>query len=309
MPDPTTFAIIATFGTAFLLFLIAVLARGAFRRHGTPAAKLEMPAPADELFPYHTPLAVAPELPPELPTGRVPVWIYQPVDLLGIAFIFLVFFGLVLSSLNMPEVAEPQINAFSLLVSIAFQFIIAGIALAFVIARIGPVQWLGLKWPNWQWVFLIAPGTVFVMWMIFGALQFGGYMEWMESLGVEPVQDTVRLLQNATDPVVIGLMAFAAVIAAPLCEEIVFRGYVYPAAKKFAGPWVAMVCSALIFGAAHGSLAALLPLFIFGCVLVILYEKTGSLWAPIAVHLCFNGATVLVQLAARHWNIPLEPTP
>lgn len=274
-----------------------------------PLTEGNLPPRADEFSPYDAPIAVSLALPPELPGGRVPVWLYRPSDLLGLAFIFLIFFGLVLSSLNMPETAEPQINPASLLVSIAFQFIIAGIALAFVIGRIGPVQWLGLKWPNWHWVFLIAPGTVFAMWMIFGALQLGGYMEWMESMGVEPVQDTVKLLQNASDPVVLGLMGFAAVIAAPLCEEIVFRGYVYPAAKRFAGPWVAMVCSALIFGAAHGSLSALLPLVIFGCVLVYLYEKTGSLWAPIAVHLCFNGATVLVQLASRYSNLPLETTP
>lgn len=309
MPDPTTFATIVTFATALVLFVIAALARSAFRRQTLPVAESGAPGRADDFSPYDAPLAVPMAHPPELPAGRVPVWFYRPMDLLGLAFIFLVFFGLVVSSLNMPEATAPQINPLSLLVSIAFQFIIAGIALAFVIGRIGPVQWLGLKWPNWHWVFLIAPATVFTMWMIFGALQLGGYMEWMESLGVEPVQDTVRLLQNTKDPMVLGLMAFAAVIAAPLCEEIVFRGYVYPAAKKFAGPGVAMVCSALIFGAAHGSLAALLPLFIFGCVLVFLYEKTGSLWAPIAVHLCFNGATVLVQLGARYWNIPLEPTP
>jgi membrane protease YdiL (CAAX protease family) len=306
MPDPTTFTIIVTFGTALLLFVIAALAKGAFRRQTIPASELEFQPTGDDFSPYNTPMAAGLELPPELPTGRVPVWFYRPVDLLGIAFIFLVFFGLVLSSLNMPKAAEPQIHPFSLVVSIAFQFIIAGIALVFVIARIGPVEWLGLKWPNWHWVFLIAPGTVFAMWMVFGALQFGGYMEWMESLGVEPVQDTVRLLQNTTDPLVLGLMGFAAVIAAPFCEEVVFRGYVYPAAKKFAGPGVAMVCSALIFGAAHGSLAALLPLFIFGCVLVYLYEKTGSLWAPIAVHLCFNGATVFVQLASRYWSVTPE---
>jgi membrane protease YdiL (CAAX protease family) len=76
--------------------------------------------------------------------------------------------------------------------------------------------------------------------------------------------------------------------------------------KRFAGPWVAGVCSALVFAAAHGSLSALLPLFIFGLVLVVIYEKTGSLWAPIAVHFCFNGATVLVQLAVRFLDIPLE---
>ena len=145
--------------------------------------------------------------------------------------------------------------------------------------------------------------------MLFGGLQRSGFMEWIESLGVETVQDTVKLLQESSDPLILGLMAFAAVVAAPLCEEIVFRGYFYPVAKKFAGPWAAGICSALVFAAAHGNLAALLPLFIFGCLLVFIYEKTGSLWAPIAVHFCFNGATVIIQMAARYYNLPLDASP
>jgi membrane protease YdiL (CAAX protease family) len=94
-------------------------------------------------------------------------------------------------------------------------------------------------------------------------------------------------------------MIVAAVIAAPLCEEIVFRGYFYPVLKRTAGTWAAAFSSALVFAAAHGSLTALLPLFLFGLVLVFVYEKTGSIWAPIAVHFCFNGLTVLVQMAIR----------
>lgn len=307
MPDPTETAIIGAFSIAFVLFFVVALARGSLRRSPTPraAAEDDLPVPAEEFAPYRSPSG-PPPLPPELPAGRVPVWFYGSLDLVGLGFIFVVFFGLVVPSLRMTAASEMQLTPAALLASIVFQFVMAGVALAFVIRRVGPVEWLGLRWPGWRWGFLIAPATVVGMWMFFGILQVGGYMEWLESIGVEPVQDTVRLLQKATDPVVLGLMAFAAVIAAPLCEEIVFRGYLYPAAKKFAGPWVAMVCSALIFAAAHGSLAALLPLFVFGCVLVVLYEKTGSLWAPIAVHLLFNGATVLVQLAARHWNIPLE---
>jgi membrane protease YdiL (CAAX protease family) len=163
-----------------------------------------------------------------------------------------------------------------------------------------------LRWPAWRWVFLIAPSAVLSMWVFFGILQGSGFMEWMESLGVEAVQDSVKLLQTSTDPAIIGLMVFAAVVAAPLCEEIVFRGYFYPTAKKFVGPWAAGICSALVFAAAHGSLAALLPLFVFGCVLVFIYEKTGSLWAPVAVHFCFNGATVLIQMIARYYNLSLD---
>jgi membrane protease YdiL (CAAX protease family) len=175
-----------------------------------------------------------------------------------------------------------------------------------VVSRVGWDQWLGLRWRQWHWVFVIAPGAVFFMWLVFGGLQISGYVKWMESLGVETVQETVQLLQESRDPLILGLMAFAAVIAAPVCEEVVFRGFLYPVMKKFAGAWPAAICSALVFASAHGNLTALLPLFIFGGVLVFVYEKTGSIWAPIAVHFCFNGATVIVQLAAHHFNLPLE---
>lgn len=247
------------------------------------------------------------ESPPRLPAGRVPVWFYHPIDLLGIGFVFLVYFTLVLGSIQASAGKEDvTLTANNLLTSIGFQFVSVGIVTAFVISRIRPIEWLGLKWRKWPWVFLIAPGTVVMMWLFFSGLQATGFMDWIKSFGVETVQDTVKILQESNDPKILGLMIFAAVVAAPLCEEIVFRGYLYSAAKRFAGPWVAGFCSALVFASAHGSLAALLPLFVFGCVLVFIYEKTGSLWATIAVHFCFNGGTVLIQMAARHYHIELD---
>ena len=254
--------------------------------------------------PYVAPLSES--LPPPLPVGRVPVWFYRPFDLLGIGFIFTAFSGLVISSLQPGQDAEVSLDPATLLASIGFQFALAGIVTAFVIRRIRLVDWLGLKWPGWRWIFLIAPATVLGMWLFFGTLQASGFMRWIESLGVEAVQDTVKILQESEDPRIHGLMIFAAVIAAPFCEEIVFRGYLYAAAKRFAGPWAAGISSALIFAAAHGSLAALLPLFVFGGVLAFIYERTGSLWAPIGIHFCFNGATVLIQMAARFYDLPLD---
>lgn len=304
MPDPTEFVIVTTFGSALGIFALAATAR--MLRDKAPmmiAVPDDFPF-AGEDSPYSPPEPTA--TPPAIPVGRVPTWFYQPLDLLGLAFIYLVFFSLVVSSIRSSSKTEPTLDSAGLIVSIAFQFISAGIVSVFVITRVRPIEWLGLKWPGWRWVFVIAPGAVLAMWLFFAGLQLSGLMQWIESFGVDGVQDTVKLLQNATDPVLIGLMTLAAVVAAPICEEIVFRGYLYPAAKKFVGPWVAGICSALVFAAAHGSLAALLPLFIFGCVLVFIYEKTGSLWAPCAVHFCFNGATVLVQLLARYHHISLD---
>ena len=260
----------------------------------------------DDESPYQAPFTDS-EPPPPPPKG-VQTWFYNSFDLVGIGFVFVTFFGLVIMSVRAASKSSAVLDSGALIVSIAFQFICAGIVTAFVITRIRPISWLGLRWRKWPWVFLIAPGTVVSMWILFAGLQLSGFMDWVKSMGIDSVQDTVKLLQDdSTDPLTLGLMAFAAVIVAPFCEEIVFRGYLYPAAKRFTGPWVACFFSAIIFASAHGNAGALLPLFIFGCVLVFLYEKTGSIWAPMAVHLCFNGATVLIQMAVRIYHLPVDP--
>jgi hypothetical protein len=244
-------------------------------------------------------------LPPPLPLGKVPVWFYRPADLLGLVLIAGLFYVLVvLGELFGGKKGPPSISVEGLIVSIGFQFFTAAIAFALVIQRVKPVAWLGLVWKNWPYVLLIAPISVASMWMLFAGLQYGGYMDLMDKLGVEKVQDTVVILQKEKDPLILGLMAFAAAIVAPLCEEVVFRGYLYPAAKRFSGPWVAALCSALIFSAVHGSVAALLPLFVFGLVLVAIYEFTGSIWAPIGVHFLFNSATVVIQILSSYVDVP-----
>lgn len=306
MTDPTALVLTGSLAVAFGIFVISALIRSVSAGKSRPAIPTEL-AGMDESSPYQPPAegSLPPPLPPSIPCGKVPVWFYRPADLVGAGFVFLVFVGLFFASQGVPEgpiVLSPEV----LLVNIGFQFVIAGVVAILAVRRVGLVEWLGLRWSGWRWVFLIAPGAVVSMWMVFGGLQMSGYVEWMESLGVETVQDTVKLLQESRDPLILGLMAAAAVIVAPLCEEVVFRGYFYPVLKRFAGVGPAAVCSAIVFAAAHGQLTALLPLFIFGILLVFVYEKTGSIWAPMAVHFCFNSATVIVQMVARHLGLPLE---
>lgn len=313
MPDPTEMVITCGFAAALGIFVLAAVIRLALARRSRdlPAASGDYAHESPDQTPIHAP---GEELyrtaaPPALPVGTVPVWFYRPYDLVGAGFVFLVFCGQVLASFRIPHDTLVEVDPAGLLVSIGFQFVMGGVVAMLVVMRVGWDSWLGLKWPSWQWVFVIAPSAVLFMWAVFGGLQISGYVEWMESFGVETVQDTVQLLQKADDPVILGLMGFAAMVAAPLCEEMVFRGYFYPVLKKFGGAWPAGICSALVFACAHGNLTALLPLFIFGGLLVFIYEKTGSLWAPIAVHFCFNSATVIIQMAVRQFPHMLEATP
>jgi len=231
---------------------------------------------------------------------------YRPVDLIVAGFLFLFFFGQAVATAAMPPGSETKYTPAALIGAMIFQFGLAGIVVAVMVARARPIPWLGLRWPKWPWALLIGPTCVFSMWFLMFALDRAGYMKWAESLGGE-AQDTVKLLKESKDPIILGLMALIAVVVAPLCEEIIFRGYLYPVAKRFAGTWPAAIFSALVFGAAHGNLTALLPLFLLALLLVWLYEKTGSLWSTIAVHFCFNGATVLIQLIVRYYDIPVDP--
>lgn len=243
--------------------------------------------------------------PPPLPVGKVSSSIYHWPDIFAVGILVGFYYLMFLLQAYMPAQSEEvEITAPVLIFNIGLQIFLAAMVLVCVVTRINPVSWLGIKWRDWPWVVLIAPATVAAMWACFAGLYVVGYQAFIESLGVEMVQDTVELFQKTEDIGVLILMAFTAVIIAPLCEEVVFRGYLYPVLKKFNGPWIGALVSALIFSAAHSSMAALLPLFIFGVLLVYLYEWTGSIWAPIAAHFLFNAATVAMQMLIRFGVIP-----
>jgi membrane protease YdiL (CAAX protease family) len=191
-----------------------------------------------------------------------------------------------------------------LLLNIGMQVILPGMAFAVVVGRVNPIQWLGLRWKGWVQVFGIAPLAVFLMFGFSIILHYVGYTEMLIAIGAADEQAAVTMFREGDDPVALGLMVLAAVIVAPVCEEIIFRGYLYPVAKKYAGSTVAALFSALVFAGAHGNVAAMLPLFVFGLVLVAVYEHTGSIWAPISVHLLFNGTTVAIQFLVRIYGLP-----
>jgi membrane protease YdiL (CAAX protease family) len=284
MSDPTGLILSCAFVAAAVGFVLAA----GWRRLAVPRGGMDIATPGE--------------------TG-VPLWFYRPLDLLGAFLVFAVFASLVLAVVWVGAEQDMTLDAGSLLVTIAFQFVMAGLVTLSIASRCEPVKWLGLHRHSWLRVVLLAVAAVLFMWLVSGGLFYAGYLEWMESLGVQATQDSVQLLREADDPLTLGLMVVAAVVVAPVCEEIVFRGYLYPLLKKYSGAVAATLCTSIFFAAAHGHLAAVIPLGIFGVVLVLLYEKTSSLWAPVAAHLLFNGATVGVQFAARHYDIPIGLIP
>lgn len=91
------------------------------------------------------------------------------------------------------------------------------------------------------------------------------------------------------------------VVAAPLSEEIFFRGFLFAGIRRSAGFVLGAVISAGIWGLFHytgpDSWPVILQLSLFGVVLAWLYERTGSIWPPIAVH-AFNNAVAFTVLTS-----------
>jgi CAAX protease family protein len=87
------------------------------------------------------------------------------------------------------------------------------------------------------------------------------------------------------------------VIAAPISEEICFRGMLFGGLRERMPRIAAALISAVIFGALHAltGLSAVPPLMIFGFVLCLLYERTGSIVPGIILHMLNNSAALLAQ--------------
>jgi membrane protease YdiL (CAAX protease family) len=96
----------------------------------------------------------------------------------------------------------------------------------------------------------------------------------------------------------------AAVLLAPVAEELLFRGLLYRALRRRRSVAVAATVSSVLFAAIHLDVAvtqplALVGLALVGVVLALAYERTGSLVVPVAAHAGYNGTALVLAIAAQ----------
>ena len=85
-----------------------------------------------------------------------------------------------------------------------------------------------------------------------------------------------------------------AVAVAPVAEEILFRGILYPAVKQLGHPRVAAIGTALLFALFHVNLLTFASLTVVALGLIALYEFTDNLLAPITAHAVFNASNLIM---------------
>jgi uncharacterized protein len=178
-------------------------------------------------------------------------------------------------------------------------FVGAALFFAQMAARPTPAQF-GLR------RFRVGPaiGWALVAYLVF--VMIGG--AFIELVGVE--EEDVTLESLGVDESTLALIAAAILVTtiAPVCEEFLFRGYIFTAMRGTFGVVGAALLSGGLFGLIHANpdrpAAYLLPLALFGVVLALLYWKTGSLWPPIALHAVNNSIAFGVS-EDWTWEIPL----
>jgi len=84
------------------------------------------------------------------------------------------------------------------------------------------------------------------------------------------------------------MLALVAILLAPLAEEMLFRGILYPAIKQAGYPKLALWVTSLAFAGVHGHAPSFLSLLLLALLLTWIYEHTKNLLAPIIAHACFN---------------------
>ncbi len=129
---------------------------------------------------------------------------------------------------------------------------------------------------------------------------YGGTLIWiqiLETIGISPQhQDVVETFRAADSPLLIAGMIFLVVILAPISEEIIFRGCLYRFLKNYLPVWGSIAISSILFSLMHQNSMGLIALALLGALLCLVYERTGSLKAPILLHAVFNLNTVILIL-------------
>jgi uncharacterized protein len=139
---------------------------------------------------------------------------------------------------------------------------------------------------------VVLAAVAFVVFLIlWSALVHAGKEKLLETLGTR--HSTILLV----------LAALLTCVLAPICEEFLFRGFIFPALSNWRGPWLAAVLTGLLFGGVHaGSAPAadLFPLAVLGFLLCLVYRYTGSLYPCIALH-SLNNSIAFASL--QEWSV------
>jgi len=232
-------------------------------------------------------------------------WRAEFVMFLVAAQIFCLCFGLTIAALlhtaGMTGFVKPDDFGNLLFNTLSFQG--ATWLLAYVFLRLHRTGWMaGFGWrgPKLTSALLTAIRFIIVISPVVMLLQFT-CVSILEKLGWPPEdQAAVLMLLKAKGWWMTAYFGVFAVIIAPVAEEFIFRGVLFPFVQQLGFPRLAWFGVSALFAAIHVNAPTFLPLFVFALALTWLYEKTDNLLAPITAHALFNAVNLVILLCQKN---------
>ena len=108
------------------------------------------------------------------------------------------------------------------------------------------------------------------------------------------------LLRLEHMPLTLDATLLGAVLVAPICEEVFFRGYLLQGLRSMMSDGWAVVLSSVIFAAVHADLGSFPLLLVLGLLMGTLRVVTGSIWPGVILHTFNNTLTSIILIASLH---------
>jgi uncharacterized protein len=226
---------------------------------------------------------------PELPEAARPQWPpwYAPAALFG-------SFGAIIVA-SFPLL--PVIFTFGISEAVAGIALLALLLVQDGMLVLAAVLFASIKSTPPRWHFGIRATRLWptVGWALLGfAVMLGFELGYIELFQV----DETNVDELGEDNLVAGFaVALAVIVVAPVAEEIFFRAFFYRALRTRLPVWSAALIDGFVFGVLHFQgidTAVILPVIaVVGVGQCLVYERTGSLFAVIAIHAAFNTFAML----------------
>jgi membrane protease YdiL (CAAX protease family) len=167
---------------------------------------------------------------------------------------------------------------------------IAVIAMAARLRRCAVGDYLALHWPKRADLIV---GLVFIAIL----LPVGDLSSWLTGRDLVPPA-VVEAYRSARASGTVVLLAAALIVAAPLMEELLFRGFVFPGYARSLGPWGAIVLTSAGWAVMHVQYETfyIVQIFVLGCAFGWLRWRSGSTLLTVILHAIVN-ALALAQVA------------
>ncbi len=254
----------------------------------------QLPTPDEPAAPVVEP---TPNDPPWNSLTAVAVWILSVLLILVLPSLFLIAY---LGIKGIPIAGNTGLREFALsdptavllqLGSIVPAHLITLAICWLVVTRVGKHKFFqtlgtslgGFRWWHFASILLAIYGCIIIVALIFP----------------EQDNDMIRMLRSSRAAVV--MVTILATFAAPIVEEIVYRGILYSAFQRSIGTFAAVAAVTLLFAGVHyaqywGSPGTIIMITILSLSLTLVRASSKNLLPCIILHFLFNGLQSVVML-------------